>query len=391
MLKLAIYLDNASTSYPKPDIVINTMASYMKKIGATAGRGAYKNAKETDNLIFNCRKLICKLFNGSDPNKVIFTSNITESLNLVINGLLKTGDHVIISSLEHNAVRRPLKTLERDRKIQISITPCTITGVTNPADVEKLIRPNTKLIIFTHASNVIGTIQPIREIGKIAKMHKIPLLVDSAQTAGAYPIDVIKDNIDYLAFTGHKSLLGPTGTGGLLINCHTCMCPLKCGGTGGDSRNPYQPEGFPTKYEAGTPNTAGIIGLAEALNYIDSVGIDKVRKKEEELIEYALKKLSSVTGIEIYGPKNAKKIVGVISFNLKDLPVEEVAKQLDTKYDIAVRVGLHCAPTAHTVIDTLNRGTVRVGIGYFNKKKDIDILVRALSNISAADHTGNMP
>ena len=387
---MPIYLDNASTSYPKPNVVIDTMASYMKKIGATAGRGAYKNAKETDNLLFNCRKIICKLFNGSDPNKVIFTSNITESLNLVINGLLKSEDHVIVSSLEHNAVRRPLKTLERDKKIQISITPCTTTGITDPADVEKLIKANTKLIVFTHSSNVIGTIQPIKEIGKIAKNHKIPLLVDSAQTAGAYPIDVVKDNIDYLAFTGHKSLLGPTGTGGLLINCDTRMSPLKSGGTGGDSKNPYQPEGFPTKYETGTPNTAGIVGLGESLNYLSSIGIDKIRKKEEELVDYALKRLPEVEGIKIYGPRDTKKIVGVISFNLSNLSVEEIAGELDSKYDIAVRAGLHCAPTAHTVIDTLDRGTVRIGIGYFNKKKDIDILVKALKSISIEASKGKI-
>ncbi|MCT8976565.1 cysteine desulfurase [Clostridium sp. CX1] len=387
---MPIYLDNASTSYPKPNVVIDTMASYMKKIGATAGRGAYKNAKETDNLLFNCRKIICKLFNGSDPNKVIFTSNITESLNLVITGLLRSGDHVIVSSLEHNAVRRPLKTLERDKKVQISITACTTTGITDPIDVEKLIKPNTKLIVFTHASNVIGTIQPIREIGKIAKTHKIPLLVDSAQTAGAYPIDVVKDNIDYLAFTGHKSLLGPTGTGGLLINCDTRMSPLKSGGTGGDSKNPYQPEGFPTKYETGTPNTAGIVGLGESLNYLSSIGIDKIRKKEEELVDYALKRLTEVEGIKIYGPRDTKKIVGVISFNLGNLSVEEIARELDSKYDIAVRVGLHCAPTAHTVIDTLDRGTVRIGIGYFNRKKDIDILVKALKSISIEASKGKI-
>ena len=181
---MTIYLDNASTSYPKPAVVINKMADFMKNIGATAGRGAYKNAVEAEKLVFNCRKMICNLFNGSDPKKVIFTSNITESLNLVINGLLNKGDHVITSSLEHNSVRRPLKTLERDKGIQISMVPCTSSGITDPADVQKLIRPNTKLIIFTHASNVIGTIQPIGEIGEIARKHNIPFLVDSAQTAG---------------------------------------------------------------------------------------------------------------------------------------------------------------------------------------------------------------
>lgn len=384
---MTIYLDNASTSYPKPDVVINKMTDFMKNIGATAGRGAYKNAVEAEKLVFNCRKMLCKLFNGKDPKKIIFTSNITESLNLVINGLLREGDHVITSSIEHNSVRRPLKTLERDKGIQISMVPCTASGITDPTDVEKLIKRNTKLIVFTHASNVIGTLQPIQEIGEIARKHNIPFVVDTAQTAGAYPIDVVKYNIDYLAFTGHKGLLGPTGTGGLLINNDISMVPLKCGGTGGDSKNPYQPEGFPTKYEAGTPNVAGIIGLGEAVNYVNTLGVSKIRKKEEDLIEYALKKLSEIEGIKIYGPKNTRKIVGVISFNIKDIPVEEIAQELDRKYDIAVRIGLHCAPTTHSLIGTLNRGTVRIGIGYFNKKKHIDTLVKALKNISAGSYT----
>lgn len=384
---MTIYLDNASTSYPKPDVVINKMSYFMKNIGATAGRGAYKNAIEAEKLVFNCRKKICELFNGTDPQKVIFTSNITESLNLVINGLLNQGDHVIISSLEHNSVRRPLKTLERDKGIQISMVPCTAYGITDPNDVEKLIRANTKLIVFTNASSVIGTIQPIGGIGKIARKHNIPLLVDTAQTAGTYPIDIVKDNINYLAFTGHKSLLGPTGTGGLLINCDTNMTPLKVGGTGGDSKNPYQPEGFPTKYESGTLNVAGVIGLGEALNYISTIGVDKIRKQAEELTEYALKKLSEIDGIKIYGPREAKKIIGVISINIKSISAEEVAQELDYNYDIAVRTGLHCAPTTHSLIGTLDRGAIRIGIGYFNKKKHINVLVKALKNISAGSYT----
>lgn len=382
MFVLGIYLDNAATSYPKPDVMINKMTDYMKNIGATAGRGGYKAAVEADRLVYFCREMICKLFNGSDPAKVIFTSNITESLNTVINGFLEKGDHVITSGIEHNAVWRPLKTLERDKCLEISTAPCTNEGITNAEDIEELIRPNTRLIVFTHASNVLGTIQPIGEIGKIAKRHNIKLLVDSAQTAGAYPIDVVKDNIDILAFTGHKSLLGPTGTGGFLINCDMCIEPLKAGGTGGDSTLEFQPDYSPNRYEAGTPNVAGIVGLGESLKYVHTIGVDKIREKEESLINYALKRLSEVKDIEIYGPKDSTKIVGVIAFNLGDIPAEDVAHELDAKYDIMVRVGLHCAPTAHTLMGTLKKGAVRIGIGYFNTKKHIDVLVKALKSIS---------
>lgn len=381
MVILGIYLDNAATSFPKPDVVMKKMMEYMKNIGATSGRGAYKSAIESDRLIYNCRKMICKIFNGSDPSKVIFTSNITEALNVVINGFLKEGDHVITSSLEHNAVWRPLKTLERDRGIEISTVHCTSEGITDYNDVEKLIKPNTKLIIFTHASNVLGAIQPIREIGQIAKKHKVKFLVDSAQTAGSYPIDVKKDNIDILAFTGHKSLLGPTGTGGFLVNCDITMNPLKSGGTGGDSKYPYQPDYFPNRYEAGTPNVVGIVGLGEALNFIYSVGIENIRKKEEAIIEYAIEKLKNVKGIEIYGPKKAEKIVGVISFNIKNIKAEEISYELDRQYDIMVRTGIHCAPTAHKIMGTEDIGAVRIGIGYFSEKGHIDILVKALNKI----------
>lgn len=378
---MGTYLDNAATSYPKPDAVIDTISKFMKNIGATAGRGAYKSAITADRLIFDCRSNICKLFNGKDPSKVIFTYNITDSLNTLINGILNSGDHVITSSLEHNSVWRPLKILERDKNVQISKTPCSPEGITDPKEIEKLIRENTKLIVFTHASNVLGTIQPIREIGAIAKKHNIIFLVDSAQTAGAYPIDVQRDNIDILAFTGHKSLFGPTGTGGFLLNCDINLRPLKSGGTGEDSKNPYQPDFLPNKFEAGTLNVAGIVGLGEGIKYISNIGVENIRAKEDKIIEYALERLKEVPSIHIYGPEDPPKIVGVISFNIKDIPGEEIAFKLDQEYDIMIRVGFHCAPTAHKVMGTYEIGAMRIGIGYFNTKKDIDILVSALKNI----------
>jgi cysteine desulfurase family protein len=299
----------------------------------------------------------------------------------LINGILNSGDHVITSSLEHNSVWRPLKILERDKNVQISKTPCSPEGITDPKEIEKLIRENTKLIVFTHASNVLGTIQPIREIGAIAKKHNIIFLVDSAQTAGAYPIDVQRDNIDILAFTGHKSLFGPTGTGGFLLNCDINLRPLKSGGTGEDSKNPYQPDFLPNKFEAGTLNVAGIVGLGEGIKYISNIGVENIRAKEDKIIEYALERLKEVPSIHIYGPEDPSKIVGVISFNIKDIPGEEIAFKLDQEYDIMIRVGFHCAPTAHKVMGTYEIGAMRIGIGYFNTKKDIDILVSALKNI----------
>ncbi|AKL94104.1 cysteine desulfurase Csd [Clostridium aceticum] len=380
---MGIYLDNAATSFPKPPQVAKAICDFIENIGATAGRGAYQKALQADRMIYESRKAVAKLFGYHDASRVVFTSNVTESLNLAINGIVKKGDHIITSSLEHNAVWRCIKTLERDRGITISTVPCTEEGYTKPEDVEALIRPNTSLIIFNHASNVIGTLQPIREIGAISKKYKIPFLVDAAQTAGAYPIDIEKDNIDLLAFTGHKSLLGPMGTGGLVVGWEGKILPLKSGGTGGDSAYEYQPDYFPNSLETGTPNVAGIIGLKEGIKFILQEGVETIYQKEKEVIAYALNRLQEIDGITIYGPKDATKIIGVVSFNLKNISAEEVAYGLDQKYGIMVRSGLHCAPTAHQVMGTKEGGTVRIGIGYYNEKKDIDALVEALQEISS--------
>lgn len=379
---MEIYLDNAATSFPKPEEVSKAVYEFIKYNGATAGRGAYEKAMASDKLVYETRKLISNLFNHNNPSSVILTSNVTESLNIVINGILKEGDHVITSSLEHNAVWRCLKTLEREKNISISVVPCTVEGYTNPHDVEKYINSNTSLIVFTHASNVLGTIQPIKEIGHIARKHKIPFLVDTAQTAGAHSIDINEDNIDILAFTGHKSLLGPMGTGGFIINWDGEIKPFKAGGTGGDSSIEYQPDYLPNKFETGTPNVAGIIGLGEGIKFINKVGIENIIKKEKEIIEYALKRLDEIENITVYGPKNHEKIVNVIPFNVKGMSSEEIAYELDQEYNIMIRIGLHCAPTAHRIIGTEKVGTLRIGIGYFNEKSDIDVLVDALKKIT---------
>ena len=378
---MGIYLDNAATSFPKPKEVADAVYDFMINNGTSSGRGSYKKAMQSDYIVYECRKLIGNLFNFDDPKKVVFTSNVTDSLNIAIRGILKENDHVITSSLEHNAVWRCLKTLEKDINIKIDTVECSKDGITNPEDIKKYIRKDTALIVFTQASNVLGTIQPIKEIGKIARENKIVFLVDAAQSAGAMKIDIKEDNIDILAFTGHKSLLAPMGTGGLIINTDIDIKPLKAGGTGGDSAYEYQPDYYPNHLETGTSNVSGIAGLRAAIKFLNREGIDNIHNKEKELTKYALEKLETVKDIEIYGPKDCEKILSVISFNIKNKRPEDISTILDQKYDIMLRAGLHCAPTAHSVINTKDRGSLRIGIGYFNTKDDIDKLVEALNNL----------
>lgn len=378
---MGIYLDNAATSYPKPEIVAKAMYDFMINNGTSSGRGSYQKAMQSDFLVYETRKLVGDLFKFKDYKKVIFTSNVTESLNLALRGILEENDHVITSSLEHNAVWRCLKTLEKEINITITKVKASKEGYTNPLDVEKEIKNNTKLIVFNHASNVLGTIQPIDEIGKIAKENNILFLVDAAQTAGVIDIDVNKSNIDLLAFTGHKSLLGPMGTGGLIVNCDYDIKPLKAGGTGGDSAYEYQPDYYPNKLETGTLNVSGIAGLKEAIKFINKETIQKIHTKETEVVDYAIDKLSNVKNIEIYGPKKSDDIVGVISFNLKNKRAEDVVNELDLKHNIMLRAGLHCAPNAHELIGTKDIGSIRIGIGYFNEKHEVDTLVYALNEI----------
>lgn len=378
---MGIYLDNAATSFPKPKEVADAVYDFMINNGTSSGRGSYKKAMQSDYIVYECRKLIGNLFNFDDPKKVVFTSNITDSLNIAIRGILKENDHVITSSLEHNAVWRCLKTLEKDINIKIDTVECSKDGITNPEDIKKYIRKDTALIVFTQASNVLGTIQPVKEIGKIARENKILFLVDAAQSAGAMKIDIKEDNIDILAFTGHKSLLGPMGTGGLIINTDIDIKPLKAGGTGGDSAYEYQPDYYPNHLETGTSNVSGIAGLRAAIKFLNREGIDNIHNKEKELTKYALQRLETVKDIEVYGPKDCEKILSVISFNIKNKRPEDISTILDQKYDIMLRAGLHCAPTAHSVINTKDRGSLRIGIGYFNTKDDIDKLVEALNNL----------
>ncbi|WKY43774.1 aminotransferase class V-fold PLP-dependent enzyme [Eubacteriaceae bacterium ES2] len=376
---MSIYLDNAATSFPKPLGVAEAVYDYMVNNGGTSGRGAYEKAILADGLIYRTRKLLARLFNHQDPKTIVFTASVTESLNLALQGILKPGDHVVTSSLEHNAVWRCLKTLEQDRGISITPVAANPNGETNIFDVEAALTPQTRLIVFTHASNVLGTIQPIAQIGALARQRNILFLVDAAQSAGVLPLDVQGQHIDLLAFTGHKSLLGPMGTGGLVVNCDVDIHPLVSGGTGGDSAYEYQPNYYPNHLEAGTMNVSGIIGLGAGLDFILKTGLENIAAKESALLTYALEQLRTVADIEIYGPQDPAKTVGVIAFNLAGEAPEEVAYFLDQECQVMIRSGLHCAPSAHRLINTVERGSCRIGIGYFNEKADIDTLVQGLN------------
>ena len=381
-----IYFDNAATSYSKPESVYETVHQFMKEIGASSGRGAYRKALQADRIIYETRQKLASLFGIKDASRIVFTANATASLNLALKGFLKPNSHVITTSMEHNALWRPLKRLERERGIEITPVQCASDGTLNPpfvprGDLADVIKPNTKLIAVLHASNVVGTIMPIKEIGEVAKEKRIPLLVDAAQTAGVYPIDVEELGIDMLAFTGHKGLLGPQGTGGLYIREGIELEPLKEGGTGGESILETQPSNLPDRYEAGTLNAPGLAGLGAGVSFILSEGVDKIRAKEIALTKRLIDKLSEIPEVEIYGPKDAEKQVGVVSMNVADYAPEEIGYVLDEVYGIMVRTGLHCAPCAHRTIGTIERGTLRISLGYFNTEEEIDYITESLKSI----------
>jgi cysteine desulfurase family protein len=352
----------------------------MKNFGANPGRSGHKMALEAGRTIFRGREMVCKLFNIDDPMQIIFTSNATEALNLAIKGILEQGDHVITTSMEHNSILRPIKTLEKVG-VENTLIQCDERGVLDPRLIQQAIKKNTRLIVTTHASNVTGTIMPIEEIGRIAKEHGILFLVDAAQTAGIYDIDVNALNVDLLAMAGHKGLMGPQGTGVLYIREGIEVRHFKEGGTGSKSQELFQPLMLPDRYESGTPNTPGIAGLAAGIEFILAEGLDKVRKHEEELTSYFLEGLKEMKKVKIYGPQDAKKQASVVSINIEEEDSSEIGYILDKVFDIGVRPGLHCAPMAHKTIGTFEQGTVRFSFGYFNTKEDIDKALEAIKSI----------
>jgi len=375
-----IYFDNAATTFPKPDGVYQSIQHHLKNYAANPGRSGHKMAFEAGKTIFLVRELLCQLFNIENPMQLIFTSNATDSLNLAIKGLLKAGDHVITTSMEHNSVLRPIKSLE-SKGVTNTIIECDEFGQLDPRKISEEIKTNTKLIVLTHASNVTGNIMPIEAVGKIAKENNICFLVDAAQTAGVYPIDVQEMGIDLLALPAHKGLLGIQGLGVLYIREGLEIDHSKEGGTGSKSEELLQPLFLPDRYESGTPNTPGIVALGSGIEFILNEGIDKIRRREEQLTEYFLDGLRKIPKIKIYGAHHIAKQAAVISINIGDEDSSEIGSILDESFDIAVRAGLHCAPLAHRTIGTFEQGTIRFSLGYFNTEYEIDKAIEALKII----------
>ena len=376
-----IYFDNAATTYPKPEAVYRAVDDCLRGYCANPGRGGHKLSLQSGRVILEARDLLAELFNSGSPERIILTHNATEALNLALKGFLKRGSHVITTSMEHNSVLRPLKALEQ-AGVETTIVKCNKDGEIDIQDIERVIRKETVLIAATHASNIVGTIIPIDKIGSLAKGYNLDFLVDGSQTAGVCDIDIEKMNISMLAFTGHKSLMGPQGTGGLYIRKGLELNPLKEGGTGSKSESLYQPDMLPDRYESGTHNTPGIAGLCAGISFIKNKGIDNIRKHEQELTSCFLKGLENIEGVKIYGTKDIKKQVAVVSINIGDIGSSEISYILDQTFDIATRSGLHCAPIAHKTLGTLDQGTVRFSFGYFNTKEQIESAVAAINQIT---------
>lgn len=377
-----IYLDNAATTWPKPESVYRAVETVLRECGGSPGRGTHSKSLAAEKIISEARLLCAKLFHAPSPECICFTSNTTEALNLAIKGVLCSGDHALISGMEHNSVSRPLNKLKNYGIDVTKVVTVPETGI--DLDIlEKSFRGDTRLVICGHVSNVTGTINPIREIGRMCRDRGILFLVDAAQSAGMLKIDVEEDNIDLLAFPGHKGLFGPQGTGGLFIRDGLLLETLKEGGTGTQSERYVQPVNKPERYESGTMNLPGIAGLAEGIKYILSEGQENIAKKEALLTDRLLEGLSQIDGVKVWGPVAGEPRGSVVSITLENISPEEASIILDSSFGIAVRAGLHCARDAHEALGTIDKGgTLRISPGCFNTADDVERLIEAVDLIS---------
>ena len=379
-----IYLDNAATSWPKPATVGQAMTDFLEKSAGNPGRSGHRLSLAAGRAVYEVREALAEFFGLADPLRLVFIANATEAINLAVRGWLRPGDHVVTSSMEHNAVMRPLRALEREG-VQLAVVPCAPDGTLDPADVEAALRPDTRLVILNHASNVTGTILPVAEVGAIARRHGVLLLVDAAQTAGELPIDLAAMNIDLLAFTGHKGLLGPTGTGGLLIGERVQvddLLPFIRGGTGSRSEHEEQPDFLPDKYESGTLNAVGLAGLSAGLAYVQDRGLDAIRAHEVALTRQLIEGLRAIPGVTLYGPGDPARQVAVVSFTLAGRRVSDVGFRLDEDFGVLCRPGLHCAPAAHRTIGTFSEGTVRLAPGPFTTPEELEATLEAVRRLA---------
>lgn len=390
-----IYLDNASTTFPKPREVAEAVYQYMTGVGSNIGRGGYTSAYAAEEAVFSTRQLLCDFFGGEDAKNVVFTKNVTESLNVFIRGLLHSGDHVLVSAMEHNAVMRPLQLLGRELEpgeeapadaISFTRIPCDREGNLQLEYLPKLVQPRTKAIIMTHASNVCGTLLPIDKVGEFCQQRGIFFIVDSAQSAGIFPINMQQLHIDALAFTGHKGLLGPQGIGGFILREHLVkqVEPLLVGGTGSMSHTERTPQFMPDKFEAGTLNLPGIMGLAAGVTWLKQQGLDRLREHEQALTEQLLAGLQALEQqglLRIVGRKNLTQRTSVVSIAGTQLDIAMLAQKLNAEYGIATRVGLHCAPNAHKTLGTYPTGTLRFSMGWHNTEAETTTALNALKEV----------
>jgi cysteine desulfurase family protein len=377
---MTTYLDNAATSFPKPEAVYRAIDKTLRFVGANPGRGGHRLALEASRIVLATREAVSELFGISDAARIAFTANATEAINLALFGLLRPGDRVVTSTMEHNAVTRPLRALQ-DRGVTVVKVPADHRGFVDPAAIRQACAEKTRMVVLSHCSNVTGTLQPIEEIGPWCRREGILFLVDAAQSAGYFAVDVEAMGIDLLAVPGHKGLMGPQGTGFLYVREGLTLLPLIYGGTGGNSHSELPPEEMPERLESGTLNTPGLAGLKAGVDFLRQEGLTALRARENELIARLIQGLAEIPGCRIYGPLDSRFHGGALSFNLAGRDPAEVGFLLDRDHGIFSRVGLHCAPDAHRTIGTFPRGTVRVSPGYFTAAEEIERLLAALSNM----------
>lgn len=377
-----VYLDNAATTFPKAPGVGEVMKDYIENVGTSVKRGVYQSALSVEETVFETREMLCSLFNFNKSDNVVFTMNITQSMNYLIKGLLKPGDHCIVSSMEHNAVMRPLSQMTMSG-VSFSRVNCDHYGRLRSADILESIRPETKAVIMTHASNVCGTVFPLEEVGRICIDKGLMFIVDAAQSAGILDVDYKALNADAIAFTGHKGLLGPQGIGGFLINDKLAarMTPLICGGTGSDSEYEEQPEYMPDKLEAGTPNIPGIIGLHRALEYIRDIGISTICDTELKLTAQFLEGIQNINNVKVIGLLDTKDRTAVVSLDFNEMDNAEISYLLDRDFGIMTRCGLHCAPSAHKTLGTFPNGTVRFSFSHSNTTAEVLYTIDAINKV----------
>ncbi len=376
-----IYMDNAATSFPKAPGSADAVYNFLTKIGANAGRASHKAAREASAVVFNCREALAELLGVTESERIIFTSNTTEGLNLAINGMVQEGDTVLTSSIEHNSVMRPLRFLEKTRNITVIPFGADPFGFPDMRDFREKLSLKPRFLVFSAASNVTGVIVPFEEMAEEASKKGIPVCVDGAQVTGSYPVSLKDTQIDLFAFPGHKGLMGPTGTGGLYIGEKVNPVPLFSGGTGSRSSEEIQPDFFPDKYESGTPNIAGLAGLLESVRFIQKTGIEEIRRKENSHTKTLTEGLKSIPGLQVFVPEKESAHSAVISIIHDKLSVSDITRKLDER-NVAVRMGLHCAPAAHKTIGTFHKGgTIRFSPGFFTTESDITETIRILKEV----------